>query len=193
MKLIAVFLFTFFSLHPFGIVSAQKNNSVLNLQLKTALNTTYNFSSLSDSKATVFIFLLTDCPASQNYTLTINQLQKKYESKKIPFVVIFPDTYSTVEDIRSFLKSYKLSLPALLDPELTLTKLLNASIAPSCFVLDGNANVIYNGRIDDWYYSPGKKRTVIRTHDLDNALSNFINGKSIDPNQTKPIGCIINY
>ncbi|MBP6335238.1 MAG: redoxin family protein [Bacteroidia bacterium] len=172
---------------------AQKNISILNLKLKTTENSIYNFSSIQNSKATVYIFFLTDCPSSQNYTLTINKLQKKYSDKNIPFVIIFPDTYSTIDEILDFKKIYKVEMPVVLDPELAFTKLLPAKVAPQCFVLDGNANIIYEGRIDDWYYSPGKKRTVIRSNDLDVALTNFLSGKPIVPAKTIPYGCVINY
>ncbi|MBP6531999.1 MAG: redoxin family protein [Bacteroidia bacterium] len=172
---------------------AQKNKEILNLNLKTSENLIYNFSSIKNSKATVYIFFLTDCPASQNYTLTINKLQKKYSDKDIPFVIIFPDTYSTIDEILDFKKKYKIQMPIVLDPELAFTKLLSAKVAPQCFVLDRNATIIYEGRIDDWYYSPGKKRTVIRSNDLDVTLTNFLAGKPIDPAKTIPYGCVINY
>ncbi len=176
-----------------GQLFAQKNNEILNLNLKTIENTTYSFSSIKNTKATVFIFFLTDCPASQNYTLTINKLQKKYSAKNISFVIVFPDTYSTSEEIKDFQQKYKITMPILLDPELAFTKLLPANVAPQCFVLNQGANIIYQGRIDDWYYSPGKQRTVIRSNDLDNTLTTYLSGKPIKTAKTTPYGCIINY
>lgn len=184
-------LFIFLSIS--GYSSAQKSKEILNLNLKTYENTIYDFSTIKNSKATVYVFFLTDCPASQNYTLTINKLQKKYSNKNIPFIIIFPDTYSTTDEIKEFKSKYKIQMPIVLDPELSFTKLLPAKVAPQCFVLDNNANILYEGRIDDWYYSPGKKRTVIRSNDLDAALTNYLSGKPIAPAKTTPYGCIINY
>ncbi len=184
-------LFIFLSIS--GYSSAQKSKEILNLNLKTYENTIYDFSTIKNSKATVYVFFLTDCPASQNYTLTINKLQKKYSDKNIPFIIIFPDTYSTIDEIKEFKSKYKIQMPIVLDPELSFTKLLPAKVAPQCFVLDNNANILYEGRIDDWYYSPGKKRTVIRSNDLDAALTNYLSGKPIAPAKTTPYGCIINY
>lgn len=62
----------------YGKSYSQKPNGIFDLKLKTSDNSYFNSLSIKTSKATVFFFLLTDCPASQNYTLTINQLQKKY-------------------------------------------------------------------------------------------------------------------
>lgn len=171
----------------------QSYTSLFDLTLKTSENTDFSLSGIKNSRATVFIFFLTDCPASQNYTLTIKKLQKKYANKNVSFNIVFPDTYSTASEVKQFKSDYKLLLPALMDTELSLTKMLKATVAPQCFLVDSNGIVVYEGRIDDWYYKPGKKRTVIISNDLDNAISNFIAGKKIEPAKTIPVGCVINY
>lgn len=188
------FCFLLYFLLIFSVnVFAQDKAQLLALTLKNPDNNEFQFSRLKESKATVLVFFLTDCPASQNYTLTINKLQKKYAGKNISFKIVFPDTYSTNEEIRKFIMNYKMTMPVLLDPELKLTRILQAQVAPQCFLLDSTGTVVYDGRIDDWYYKPGKKRTVIVSHDLDKAITNFISGKEIVPAKTIPIGCIINY
>ncbi len=188
------FCFLLYFLLIFSVnVFAQDKAQLLALTLKNPDNNEFQFSRLKESKATVLVFFLTDCPASQNYTLTINKLQKKYAGKNISFKIVFPDTYSTNEEIRKFIMNYKMTMPVLLDPELKLTRILQAQVAPQCFLLDSTGTVVYDGRIDDWYYKPGKKRTVIVSHDLDKAINNFISGKEIVPAKTIPIGCIINY
>jgi len=75
--------------------SGQQNSALLDLTLKTSDNKDYNFSDVKNNKATVLIFFLADCPASQNYTLTINKLIKKYSDKNVSFQIVFPDTYSS--------------------------------------------------------------------------------------------------
>jgi len=193
MKILTLTFLLGISLIFYESSSGQKNENLLRLTLHTSENSIYNFSELEKSKATVIVFFLTDCPASQNYTLTINKLQKKYAKENIAFDMIFPDTYSSLAEVKKFKTDYKLSISAILDPELKLTKLLNAKVAPQCFLIDANGNIVYDGRIDDWYYKPGKKRTVILSNDLDNAISKFIAGKKIEPSKTTPIGCVINY
>ncbi len=172
---------------------AQEVTNILNLKLTSLENKKVDLSEIKNSKATAFVFLLTDCPASQNYTLTINKLFQKYSNKNIQINVVFPDTYSSLVEITQFKNEYKLKMPVLLDPELKLTKTLYARVAPSCYLLDKTGKIIYEGRIDDWYYSPGRKRTVIRSNDLDNAIDHYLNGLPIDPIKTTPVGCIINY
>jgi hypothetical protein len=52
--------------------------------------------------------------------------------------------------------------------------------------------LVYSGRIDNWAYELGKKRTVITSHDLENVLQNLSAGKEVKPFQTKAVGCFIN-
>lgn len=175
------------------VASGQQNSALLDLTLRTSDNSDYNFSGIKNHKATVLIFFLADCPASQNYTLTINKLIKKYSSKNISFQIVFPDTYSSTDEVKKFKSDYKISVPAIMDTDLKLTRLLNAKVAPQCFLIDSNGQTVYSGRIDDWFYKPGKKRTVILSNDLDSAISNLLSGKKIDPSKTTPVGCVINY
>lgn len=159
-----------------------------NLENKTVL-----FSDFRSKKATVIIFLLSDCPASQSYTLTLNKLAKKYINSRIAFVGVFPGYYSTDDELQKFKQQYKISFPLLKDPEMILAKKLDAKIGPSCFLFNEKGNVVYKGRIDDWLYAVGKKRQVIKENNLDDALKSLINNKPIIITETNPIGCILEY
>ena len=174
-------------------VSGQLKSSIANLKIKELGKNYYNFKVDTKTNGTVFIFLLTDCPASQSYTLTINDLIKKYKKDNINFAIVFPGDFSSENEIQSFVKTYHLTIPILFDRSFKLTKFLNASVAPECFVLNKFNKIIYSGRIDDQYFSPGRKRQVITSRDLDAAISNLVLGKIQLTQTTKAIGCIINY
>ena len=175
--------------HVFG----QINSSISNLKIKELGKSYYNFKVDDKTSGTVFIFLFTDCPASQNYTLLINDLVKKYQKNTINFAIVFPGDFSSENEIQSFVKTYHLTTPILIDQSFKLTKFLNATVAPESFVLNKYNKIIYSGRIDDQYFSPGRKRQVITSHDLDAAISNLVSGKIQLVQTTKAIGCIINY
>lgn len=151
----------------------------------------FAFSTLHQFKGTVFIFMLADCPACENYSLTLNKLHSYYQSRGITFIGIFSGNYGTVEEMKMFRKNYKINFPLLQDPEKRLLHALKASVAPQAFLVDSTSTIRYQGRIDDWMYALGKKRTVIRQHDLKNALEQYINGTPIKTAVTTPIGCII--
>jgi hypothetical protein len=69
---------------------------------------------------------------------------------------------------------------------------MQATITPEVFVMNQKKEIVYSGRIDNWAYELGKKRTVITEHDLANVLENLNKGIVVKPYQTKAVGCFIN-
>src|SRR5690349_21579431 len=106
---------------------------------------------ISENKASVIVFLLPDCPASQNYSLTINQLSEKYNPEKIKFYGVFPSFVKT-QEIIDFQKENQVAFPLLKDNKQEFINTLQAHIAPEAFVLNPKWNLLYQGRVDDWMY-----------------------------------------
>ncbi len=187
------FLAFIFLLSHYSQIGAQDINDIFSLKIIDQTNHQYNFNEIKKYNSCAFIFLLTDCPASQSYTLTIKKLQEKYQSKNVKFIFVFPGDFSTAKEIRDFITQYKLNGTILFDKSFALTKYLHATVAPESFLVNNNGRIIYSGRIDNLYYSPGRKRQVITSNDLDEAISNCTNHKIQPIKSTQAIGCIINY
>lgn len=171
----------------------QISESFFDTELKNVENVKVSFSDFKNKKATVIIFLLTDCPASQSYTLTLNKLSKKYSANNIAFAGVFPGHYSNDEEIRIFRDQYKINFLLLKDPEMELAKKLNAAVAPGCFLISQDGTIAYKGRIDDWLYAVGKKRPSVRQHDLEDAVKSVLENVPVKTKETEPIGCILEY
>ena len=77
------------------------------------------------------------------------------------------------------------------DPKNKLTNLLKATITPEVFMLNQQQKVIYQGRIDNWAYEVGRKRTVITEHNLRDAIKTFKKRQPIAYPKTKAVGCFI--
>jgi len=148
-------------------------------------------SGLKKNKATVFIFLSPECPLCQSYSLTLNNLNKEYSSKGVKMIGVIPGNDFSAAEVNTYKRKYKISFAVYYDRQLTLTKYFNANITPQAFVIDKYEKLRYNGRIDNWAYELGKKRSVITEHDLKDALSALILNKPIQVTQTKAIGCFI--
>ena len=134
-------------------------------------NKLISFTNLEKFKTTAIVFLLSDCPASQDYTLTLNELYLKYKVNNITFIGIFPGKFSTNDELLTFQKKYKVKFPLLKDPDMALTKWLGVKIAPSCFLVDRKGNTLYKGRINDWLFALGKKRMQITQNNLEVRLT----------------------
>ena len=62
-----------------------------------------------------------------------------------------------------------------------------AKTTPHVFLFDKDMKLVYDGAIDDNY----KDGSQVKSNYLVNALNNLEQGKEIDPNNTKALGCSI--
>jgi len=173
------------------LLSCSGHPSVFSIDLKKTSGDFFSISEVRNNKATLFVFLSTECPLSQKYTLPLKQLEKKYAGDEVKFIGVFPGANVSDTSIKSFSEEYDLDFALLRDENLELTHFLNATITPEVFVLDNKGNVIYSGAIDNWFAEVGKKREVVTEHYLDDALGSLITEKEIKVKKTIAVGCII--
>lgn len=135
----------------------------------------------------VFIFYDPSCPICREYFPTIERLSSKYNDRFKFFLVLRSGEDAAA---RTFVKDYHPTCKVLVDSQFNLQKSLGATVVPQSFVVR-NGNVIYSGRIDDRYESIGRRRTVIKSNDLEIALSAADHGATPAVKHTTPIGCFL--
>lgn len=140
-------------------------------------------------KPVVLIFMRTDCPVSNRYTPTIRSLSQKYEGKA-QFYLVYPDASETAKNIEGHLREYNLQLTPLRDPKHELVKVSEVEITPEAAVFNGQGELIYHGRIDNWYEDFGRARPQPTTHELDEAINATLTG-SAAPAPVTGVGCYI--
>lgn len=139
----------------------------------------------------LFLFLSPECPLCQNYTLTINKLQKSFPD--LNMIAVFPGKTYSRNHISGFFDKYNLHINSIIDKDYFLSNKLKAEITPQVFLLDKNLNLIYEGAIDNWAPELGKKRDIITEHYLRDALRQRKDGEEINTNRTRAVGCKIQY
>ena len=147
--------------------------------------------SFRDNQATIIVFLAPQCPLSENYCLTLNELSAMYAAPGMPFYGCVSGTYFSDAEISRFLKDYQLQLPVLLDPQQDLTSLLGATVTPEVFVIDSSGAILYSGAIDNWAVDLGVKREVVTEFYLRDVLAAVQDERPVPYRQTKPVGCFI--
>ena len=140
---------------------------------------------------TVFIFLGTECPFSQNYTKTLNSLFEKYQSSGVKFVGLFPNSDDSKRKIKTFKKKYGLKFKVKSDKKHKFTNLYEAKVTPEVIVLNSTQNKVYSGKIDNWAEELGVRRSVITEFYLNDALHSIINNLPIKISKTEGVGCFI--
>ncbi len=142
-------------------------------------------------QTSVIIFLSPSCPMCQNYSLVLNQLNDHYKEKGIAFYGIFSGQERDTLEQKTFAKTYKINFDLLLDEKKQLANNLHATITPEVFLIDTNKEIIYKGSIDNWLIEPGKKRSIVTEHYLEDALWAVTSGNKIKISSTEAKGCLI--
>jgi hypothetical protein len=137
----------------------------------------------------VYIFLSETCPICQSSTLEIRRVREAFP--RVEFIGLFPGKDSDNKSREKFAKKYRLDFPMQGDSLRKWTKELKATITPEVVVVGADQQVLYRGKIDNSFVSPGKKRTVVTEKYLYNALKAITLGENHQPASTQPVGCFI--
>lgn len=160
------------------------------LELENYDGTKMPLAAYKNYELTVYLLLAHDCPVCQKYGATFRELSEKYPSLQV--IGIAPADGATAEKIGEFARSYQFDFPVLLDSQKIFTHVFKAKVTPEVFLVDRSGNLLYRGMVDNWFYELGKYRNVVTENYLHDAIVAALAGEPADPNQTEPIGCLLN-
>ena len=143
----------------------------------------------SVGKPLVLIYVRTDCPISNRYAPTLKVLGQKYAGHAV-FMLVYPDKSETPQAIEKHLQEYGFPFAPLRDPQHSLVKLGKVEITPEVAVFNVQGQLIYHGRIDNWYKDFGRARPAPTTHELDAAIQAALSGGPA-PASVGGVGCYI--
>ncbi|HEY1676842.1 MAG TPA: redoxin family protein [Candidatus Sulfotelmatobacter sp.] len=144
----------------------------------------------SAGKVVVLVFLRRDCPVSGRYAPVIQRISEQY-SGKAAFWLVYPDKSETAQAIRTSVADFGYDLPVLRDPERDLVKLGRVQITPEVAVFDKHQQLVYDGRIDDWYVDLTRARSAPTTHELEDAIRAAAAGATLAKKEIRGVGCYI--
>lgn len=150
-----------------------------------------SLSSLWEAEFTVFVFLSPECPLCENYSATLKTLRSEVDPTRVAFIGIFSGEWYSREEITGFLARYQPPVTPILDPAYQLQQHFSATVTPEVVVTNREGEVMYQGKIDNWIVSLGKKRTVVNQYYLRDALRSLLSGEQPVISNTEPIGCFI--
>lgn len=141
-------------------------------------------------KVVVLIFVRTDCPISNRYAPTIQQLGAAH-ANQAAFFLVYPSRKETAEAIGRYEKEFGYTFAAIRDPQHILVKKSAAQITPEAAVFNDGGRLVYHGRIDNLYEDFGHARKRATTHELADAVEAAVAGRSVSGNATPAVGCYI--
>jgi len=145
---------------------------------------------MAAGKPLVLIFVRTDCPISNRYAPTIQALVQKYSGTAV-FMLVYPDKSETRQNIGKHLHEYGYKTTALRDSQHALVKMGKVEVTPEAAVFNAKGELIYHGRVDNWYKEFGRARSAPTTHELEDAIQSALNSQHPAPASVSGIGCYI--
>jgi peroxiredoxin len=137
-------------------------------------------------KATVVIFVATQCPVSNAYNERMAQMSAAYGSKGVQFVGINSNMQESAAEVVSHAGKHGLTFPILKDADNKVADQYNARVTPEVFVVDSRGNLAFHGPIDD-----SQNVTDIKQQYLRDALDALTQGHSVAVTGARAFGCTI--
>jgi hypothetical protein len=145
------------------------------------------------ARATVLVFVTTECPVSNRYAPEVRRVRELFEKLGAKFFLVYPSRLDSAAEIRAHLAEYEYEhvLPALRDPDGVLVKRGKAVRTPEVAVFGPRGELEYSGRIDDRFVDFGQERLAPASHDLEDALHAVLRGQKVVPSRREAVGCTI--
>ncbi|MFI5252969.1 MAG: thioredoxin family protein [Bacteroidota bacterium] len=189
MKHLIVLLLVIFASFSYGreLKAIEPGAKAPDFKLKNYDGKPYALASiLKDHKYTVVMFIATRCPVSNAYSTRMVKLYDTYTVKGIAFIGVNSNKSEDVKEILEHSKKNGYQFVVLKDDGNKIADAYGASVTPETFVLDAKGIVVYHGRIDD-----SKNPDKVKNHDLDEALTTLLAGKTLASGSHPAMGCSI--
>ncbi len=149
----------------------------------------------TEARGFIVIFTCNTCPYAVAYEDRIEALNKKYADKGYPVIAIMPNDTDikpgdNMDAMKARAKAKGFTFPYLMDKGQEIYPQYGATKTPHVYVLEKSSegNVVkYIGAIDDNY----KDASAVNTKYVEDAVDSLLDGKSIEVDQTRAIGCSI--
>jgi peroxiredoxin len=138
------------------------------------------------SKATVVIFVSTQCPVSNAYNERMASITKEYSSKGVSVLGVYSNKAEGIDEIAAHAKEHGFTFVTLKDANNVVADKYGASVTPEAFVIDAKGMLRYHGRIDD-----NQKESSVTSKDLRSALDQVVGGQDVAKTEAKAFGCSI--
>lgn len=126
----------------------------------------------SGVKATVVLFLSTQCPIANRYGPRIAALNKNFGPRGVRFLAAYPNNRETNADVRKAAAARGYTFGVVRDPDAAVARAVGATATPEAVVLGPDGKTLYHGPIDGDPFAADTKKTY-----LANALRAILAGK----------------
>jgi peroxiredoxin len=145
-------------------------------------------------KAIAVVFMSHNNPDVDSYIERLNQIQAEFMAQG--FTIIGIDSNhrqesiaDSFESMKSYAEANNLTFPYLRDTTQDVAKSFKVELMPTVFLLDSDAVIRYEGRIDDCTESADR----VTNHYLRDSIAALLSGNAIARDYIKPVGIPIEW
>ncbi len=185
--------------NDFKTLTAGAKAPLSDVMMKTTSDNSLSLNDIKKENGLLVIFSCNTCPFvvgtgdKEGWEGRYNELAELCTSYKIGSVLVNsneakrPTGGDNMEDMKARAEKMAYKMTYALDYDSKLANAFGARTTPHVFLFNKELKLIYSGKIDD---NVDSKNAVKQTF-LRDALTNHINGKDIDPDNTPALGCSI--
>jgi hypothetical protein len=145
------------------------------------------------TRAIALVFITPDCPIANFYQPTLRKLGEEFAGRGVPLFLIHSDPEVTADAAERHVAKFEIAAPVILDHDQSIAQRVDAKITPAAIIVDCAGEILYRGRIDNFYEALGRKRRAATEHDFRDALAAVAEGRPVATPVTKALGCHIPF
>ena len=162
------------------------NGQVAAFSLPDTDGKTVEVGNWDQSKATVIMFVATQCPVSNAYNERMAKLANDYTAKGVRFVGVNSNKQEDVAEIAEHSKANGFIFPVLKDKSNLIADDFDAKVTPEIYVVNAKGELAYHGQIDN-----SQNETKVKTRPLVIALDAILAGEPVTQTEAAAFGCSI--
>ena len=138
------------------------------------------------SKATVIMFVATQCPVSNAYNERMAKLANDYSAKGVKFVGVNSNKQENVAEIAEHSRENGFTFAVLKDKNNVIADKFAAKVTPEVYVVNPKGDLVYHGQIDN-----SQNESKVKTRPLAMALDALLAGEPVAQSEANAFGCSI--
>ena len=143
----------------------------------------------------VLVFTSIDCPIANALVPEFNRLQMQVDELDGTLWLVHTYKSRTMDEVHAHAKEFGIQSNSQVDETHALVKEFDITVTPEIVVLayedSSSYSVIYQGKINNLFESPGNRRDRATEHYARDAIRAVAQGMKVSPSYRKPIGCLI--
>ncbi len=160
--------------------------TVAPFSLPNAQGKTVEVGDWGKSKATVIMFVATQCPVSNAYNERMAKLAKDYSAKGVKFVGVNSNKQESSQEIAEHSRENGFTFAVLKDKGNVIADRFAAKVTPEIYVVSDKGALVYHGQIDN-----SQNETKIKARPLAAALDAVLAGEPVAQKEVAAFGCSI--